>query len=91
MPAADNPSDLVALGLRVGERVRFRRRDDQRWKEARLERVERDGSLGVRDVKGASRAIPVEQVEVRRTGPRGGTVWVPVRDLRDGTEQLDLL
>lgn len=91
MAAADTPGDLVALGLRVGERVRFRRRDDERWKEAKLEAVERDGSLGVRDAKGASRAIPVDRVQVRREGPRGGRVWVPVADLRDEPEQLDLL
>jgi len=91
MAAADTPGDLVALGLRVGERVRFRRRDDERWKEAKLESVERDGSLAIRDAKGASRSIPVSRVQVRRTGPRGGTVWVPATDLRDETEQLDLL
>jgi hypothetical protein len=91
MPAADTPGDLVALGLRVGERVRFRRRDDERWKEAKLESVERDGSLAIRDAKGASRAMPVDRVEVRRSGPRGGAVWVAVADLRDETEQLDLL
>ncbi len=91
MPAADTPGDLVALGLRVGERVRFRRRDDERWKEAKLESVERDGSLAIRDAKGASRAMPVDRVEVRRSGPRGGTVWVAVADLRNETEQLDLL
>lgn len=91
MAAADTPHDLVALGLRVGERVRFRRREDERWKEAKLESVERDGSLAIRDSKGASRSMPVERVQVRRTGPRGGTVWVAVVDLRDETEQLDLL
>jgi hypothetical protein len=91
VPAADTPGELVALGLRVGERVRFRRRDEERWKEAKLESVERDGSLAIRDAKGASRAIPVGRVQVRRSGPRGGTVWVPATDLRDGTEQLDLL
>jgi hypothetical protein len=91
MAAADTPGDLVALGLRVGERVRFRRRVDERWKEAKLESVERDGSLAIRDAKGASRSMPVGRVQVRRTGPRGGTVWVPAAHLRDETEQLDLL
>ena len=91
MAAADTPGDLVALGLRVGERVRFRRRDDERWKDAKLESVERDGSLAIRDAKGASRSMPVDRVQVRRAGPRGGTVWVPATHLRDETEQLDLL
>lgn len=91
MVAGGTPEDLVALGLRTGERVRFRRRDDERWKEGRLEAIERDGSLAIRDSKGASRAIPVERVEVRRSGPRGGKVWSAVTEIRDEPEQLGLL
>lgn len=81
---------LDAIGLRAGDRVRFRRRDGERWHEARVERRESDGSIGVRDAKGAARAIPIERLEVRTTGPRGATVWeaAAVRAARD--EQLGM-
>lgn len=81
---------LAALGLRAGDRVRFRRRDSERWKEAVVERQEKDGSLGLRDAKGASRAIEPDLVEVRTTGPRGGVVWEPVVERAARTEQMPL-
>jgi hypothetical protein len=82
---------LAQLGLREGERVRFRRKPDARWQEGAAVAVERDGSLGVRDGKGASRAIPLELVEVRATGPRGGAGWEPLLDRAARIEQLRLL
>jgi hypothetical protein len=84
-------SDLVALGLAAGMRVRFRREPTDRWKLARVERVERDGSLGLRDEKGASRAIPIELVEVETRGPRGARTWEPVAERAARNEQLKLL
>lgn len=84
-------SELVALGLAPGMRVRFRRAPTDRWKLATIERVEKDGSLGLRDPKGASRAIPVELVEVETTGPRGAKTWEPVADRAARAEQLKLL
>lgn len=81
---------LEQLGLRPGEPVRFRRRDSERWKEAVVERREKDGSLGLRDAKGASRAIELDLVEVRSTGPRGGVVWEPVSERAARTEQMPL-
>ena len=92
MSPARRPADsqLTELGLRVGDRVRFRRRDSERWKEAVVERREKDGSLGLRDGKGASRAIEIDLVEVRSTGPRGGIVWEPVPDRAARTEQIPL-
>lgn len=81
---------LAELGLDAGDRVRFRRRDGERWKDGTVARREADGSLGVRDAKGALRALPLALVEVRRTGPRGGVVWEPVPDRAATTEQLDL-
>jgi hypothetical protein len=82
---------LVAIGLRVGDRVRFRRKPDEHWKEATVERRERDGSVGLRDEKGASRAIVVDLIEVRAEGPRGGRVWEPLADRMGRCEQLKLL
>jgi hypothetical protein len=81
---------LAALGLEVGEHVRFRRREGERWKDGTVVRREADGSLGVRDNKGALRALPLDRVEARTVGPRGGTVWEPVPERAARTEQLGL-
>jgi hypothetical protein len=81
---------LEQLGVRAGDRVRFRRRDSERWKEAVVERLEKDGSLGLRDAKGASRALELDLIEVRSTGPRGGVVWEPVVERAARTEQMPL-
>jgi hypothetical protein len=83
--------DLVELGLSRGMRVRFRRDPSDRWQLATVEQVERDGSLGLRDGKGASRAIPVELVEVETRGPRGAKAWEPVTERAARNEQLKLL
>jgi hypothetical protein len=88
-PLAD--SALLEVGLRPGDRVRFRRREGGTWKEAKVERRERDGSIGVRDERGALRALPLEQLQVRAAGKRGGTTWEPVADRVARDEQLGLL
>lgn len=84
-------TDLVAIGLRKGDRVRFRRAVDEHWKEAEVMRRERDGSIGLRDDKGASRAIAMDLIEVRTEGPRGGLVWESVVERASRSEQLRLL
>lgn len=84
-------SDLAALGLAPGMRVRFRRRDGERWKRGTVERVEKDGSLGLRDARGAARAIPLELVEVEASGPRGARTWEPAVERAARTEQMRLL
>ena len=89
-PAALAESALLELGLRPGDRVRFRRRDGGTWQEALVERRERDGSIGVRDARGAARAIAVERLEVRGTGPRGGVTWEPVAARAERDEQLGM-
>jgi len=85
------PDPLAALGVTVGAEVRFRRREGGRWHLASVERLERDGSVGLRDRKGAARAIPVDLIEVASTGPRGGRVWEPLTDVAARTQQLRLL
>lgn len=90
-PAALAESALVEVGLRPGDRVRFRQREGSSWKEATVERRERDGSIGVRDERGAARAIALERMQVRTTGKRGGVVWEPVADRAQRDEQLGLL
>ena len=89
-PASLAESALLAVGLRPGDRVRHRRRGGGSWEEGRVERRERDGSIGVRDSKGAARAIPIDRLEVRTTGPRGGVVWEPVADRAARDEQLGI-
>lgn len=84
-------TSLESLGLAPGMAVRFRRADALRWHRATVERVERDGSLGLRDAKGAARAIPVALVEVATVGPRGARAWEPVTERAARTEQLRLL
>ena len=71
-------------------RVRFRREDSDHWRYAVVERVEKDGSLGLRDQKGASRAIPVALVEVETRGPRGAKTWDPVIERAAREEQLKM-
>jgi hypothetical protein len=85
-----NRVDLASVGLAPGQTVRFRRRPTERWRSATVERLERDGSLGLRDAKGASRAIPLELVEVAMRGPRGARIWEPAVDVASRTEQLGL-
>ena len=82
---------LAELGLTEGDAIRFRRRDAERWKAGTVARREADGSLGVRDGKGALRALPLDLVEVRTTGPRGGVVWEPLPERAARTEQMRLL
>lgn len=82
---------LAALGVAPGTSVRFRRREGGRWRLARVERLERDGSIGLRDEKGAARAIPMELIEVSGTGPRGGPIWEPLPEVAARTEQLRLM
>lgn len=85
-------SDSVeALGLARGEPVRFRRADRARWQSGTVTRRERDGSIGIVDGRGAAYAIPVERVEVRAEGPRGGEGWEPLADRAARTEQMRLL
>lgn len=82
---------LAELGLAAGERVRYRRRAEGRWHEGVVVGRERDGSLSVRDKKGASRALRLDVVEVRCMGPRGAAGWEPVLERAARTEQLRLL
>jgi hypothetical protein len=88
-PFAD--AGLAELGLRAGDAVRFRRQESERWKPATVERREKDGSLGLRDGKGASRAIALECVEVQTKGPRGAARWEPAPERAARTEQMKLL
>ncbi len=55
-----------------------------------MERRERDGSVGVRDDQGAARAIALDRLQVRITGPRGGSSWEPLTERAGRDEQLGI-
>ena len=44
----------------------------------------------MRDKRGGARALPVERLQVRTDGPRGGVVWEAVAARAARTEQLGL-
>lgn len=81
---------LAVLGLRRGERVRWRPRPGARWVEGVVVQREQDGSVGVRDRDGRARALAVERLEVQAVGPRGARTWEPLRERAARDEQLGL-
>jgi hypothetical protein len=86
-----DPTGLDAVALAVGDRVRFRNTERGTWKHAVVLGRERDGSIGLRDDKGAFRAIPAERLEVLVRGRREVNRWVPVLERAARTEQLRLM
>lgn len=82
---------LVAIGLRAGESIRFRRRANERWAPARAMAVENDGSIRVADSRGAVLSLPASAIEVSVAGPRGAARWEPLAARAARTEQLPLL
>jgi hypothetical protein len=77
---------LAEIGLEIGQLVRYVGSSDKRAREGVVLRRERDGSVGLRDDRGRARAIPVERIEVRVVGPRGGEQWVPLTDAGGGLQ-----
>jgi hypothetical protein len=77
---------LAELGLEIGQLVRYAGSSDKRLREGVVLRRERDGSVGLRDDRGRARAIPVERIEVRVIGPRGGEQWVPLTEAGGGLQ-----
>jgi hypothetical protein len=85
-----SPDALARLGLRRGEPVRFRRRDRGRWVVGRVEGIEADGSVTLRDPDGAARSLRPERLEIRRPGSRGRLRWRTVPEVVVTWEQLEL-
>lgn len=81
---------LDAVGLRLGEPIRFRRTASGRWIVGKVARVEPDGSITLHDPDGASRSLRPERVQVRRPGGSGRLAWRTVCDVAVTWEQLDL-
>jgi hypothetical protein len=86
VPRRPSPLDdaLAEVGLEIGQLVRYVGSSDRRFREGVVLRREKDGSIGLRDERGRARAIPVERIEVRVVGPRGGEQWVPLTDTGGG-------
>lgn len=81
---------LERFGLRAAEPIRFRRNDRGRWVVGRVEGVEIDGSITLRDPDGSARSLRPERVEIRRPGSRGRLRWQLVSDVAITWEQLEL-
>lgn len=81
---------LNAVGLRLGEAIRFRRHDGGRWLVGKVVRIEPDGSVTLHDPDGAARSMRPETVQVRRPGTRGRLVWRTVSEVALTWEQLEM-
>jgi len=81
---------LEQLGLTAGEAVRWRPKEGARWAQGSITRVERDGSIGLTDAQGRARALPIDRLEVRASGPRGARTWEPLAERAARTEQMEL-
>lgn len=77
---------LAQVGLEIGQLIRYHGTTDKRSRDGVVLRRERDGSVGLRDERGRARAIPVEAIEVRILGPRGGRQWIPLTDAGGGLQ-----
>ena len=88
MTKRSSPFDdrLADVGLEIGQLVRYMGRSDKRFREGVVLRRERDGSIGLRDDNDRARAIPVEDIEVRVLGPRGGEQWIALTDSGGGLQ-----
>lgn len=81
---------LTAIGLRLGEPVRFRRHSGGRWLVGKVARAEPDGSITLHDPDGAARSLRPDGLQVRRPNARGRLVWKDVTDVAVTWEQLEL-
>ncbi len=83
-------SALARLGLRPSEAIRFKRNDRGRWIVGKVEGIEVDGSVTLRDPDGSARSLRAERLEVRRPGAHGRLKWQVVSDVAITWEQLEL-
>ena len=81
---------LARFGLRPAEPIRFRRNDKGRYIVGKVEGIEIDGSITLRDPDGSARSLKPERVEIRRPGSRGRLRWQVVSDVAITWEQLEL-
>jgi hypothetical protein len=76
------------LGLRRGERVRWRRGPSGRWLYGTVRAREHDGSIAVTEDGGAARSITVDRLDVETKGQRGAQRWEPLTVRAVRAEQL---
>ncbi len=76
-----SPAALARLGLRLGEPIRFRQNNKGRWIVGKVEGIEDDGSIQLRDPNGATRSLRAEVLEIRRPGSSGRLRWCIVSDV----------
>jgi hypothetical protein len=81
---------LIAVGLRLGEPIRFRRHEGGRWVIGKVLRMESDGSITLHDPDGNARSLRPERIQVRRPGSRGRLAWKTVSEVAVTWEQLEL-
>lgn len=81
---------LERFGLRSAEPIRFRRNETGRYIVGKVEGIETDGSITLRDPDGSARSLKPERVEIRRPGSRGRLRWQVVSDVAITWEQLEL-
>ncbi|MEL6892807.1 MAG: hypothetical protein AAFP84_14515 [Actinomycetota bacterium] len=89
-PAYRTAAALERLGLRMSEPIRFRRNGTGRHVIGKVEGVEHDGAVTLRDPDGSARTLRPERVEIRRPGPKGRLRWQLVSDVAITWEQLEL-
>jgi hypothetical protein len=86
----DRAAGLDRLGLRAGDKVRWRRKAGGHWHQGVVIGLEADGSVAVRDGQGRWRSIVADQLEARGEGRRGGARWESVGERADQPSQLGL-
>lgn len=90
VPAYRTPAALERLGLRMGEPIRFQRNGKGRHVIGKVEGVEHDGAVTLRDPDGSARTLRPERVEIKRPGSKGRLRWQIVSDVAITWEQLEL-
>jgi hypothetical protein len=81
---------LARLGLHPAEVIRFRRNEKGRYVVGKVEGIEIDGNIALRDPDGSTRSLRPEHVEIRRLGQFGRLRWQVVSDVAITWEQLEL-
>lgn len=85
-PTPTPENELALYGLSAGQEVRFRWKTGGKWRSGRVMGTNTDGSLQIHDDdRGYSRAMSpglLSNIQYKTNGPRGGTRWVTVEELR---------
>ena len=83
-------SALARLGLRSVRRFVSSATIAAGTSSGKVEGIETDGSVTLRDPDGSARSLRAERVEIRRPGPHGRLRWQVVSDVAITWEQLEL-